>query len=134
MACRIIAEVWESLGPSAMLEVYLCRSLPGKRKIDYSWGEPATMPSATPQHVAPNSLHFFYEEESRGTPFRLCSKTDKRGVYLAAHASVGTHSCSHLGLVTPGRLFCPRRREDRDRDGLLPAHGRRLWQGQYAGA
>src|SRR5262245_59085283 len=34
MACRIIAEVWESLGPSAMREAYLCRSLPGKRKID----------------------------------------------------------------------------------------------------
>ena len=41
MACRIIAEVWESLGPSAMLEVYLCRSLPVKRKIDSSSGEPA---------------------------------------------------------------------------------------------
>src|ERR1035438_6784337 len=27
MACRIMAEVWESLGPSAMLELYLCRCL-----------------------------------------------------------------------------------------------------------
>src|ERR1035438_3752074 len=31
MACRIMAEVWEILGPSAMVSLYLCRHLQARR-------------------------------------------------------------------------------------------------------
>src|ERR1700693_2275548 len=91
MACRIIAEVWESFGPSAMVQVFLCRCLPAREKSN-----PLNLEPVKRSAQAPIPLKMPVQIIEGYAPMRQCSHSCKAAVRKNpdVHVSVRSGSCS----------------------------------------